>query len=130
MLKNILLHIKKWVTDKIFDFIDTSIQACYLSNETTITENIINVVIEQIYGCKISKVSSPSKIEFDYTETIHNVLSEREEYKPYKLSPDATKLLSHHVENLGRFLTAPLSIISNKVTPTYKMLKERIHSLG
>ena len=113
---------KKWIECKLIEFIDTSIQSCYLLNKTIITENIIKVVMEHIYGYSLDKFdSSFSGIDFDYSKSIRNIFSQRKEYGSYKLTSEATNLLICRTENLGKSLIHPMG-----KTFTYKSFKKQI----
>ncbi|MBL4653781.1 MAG: hypothetical protein JKY53_13105, partial [Flavobacteriales bacterium] len=121
---------QKWVKNRLLDFVDTSIQICYLLNKSTITDDIICVVIENIYGYMVNDYTLPSDIEFGYIDdTIRSIFSQRKEYGQYKLNSEATELLTLRIKNLGKFLIHKITTSMKKNPPTYQNLKKRFQEL-
>lgn len=120
---------QKWAEDKITDFIDTCIQVAHIKSTTEIDEDILKIVVTQIYGCNKmdqpeSSMSSPSKtITLNYNDIIYTVLS-REEYTQYRLTDTAEALLSQYVESLGSIL------ITGIEKNTYEGFTDHLNKIG
>lgn len=114
---------RKWLMEKLSDYIDTSVQVAYLVGKKDIDEDILDIVIRKIYGCNL-QIEHNSPLEFDYTDLINSILTKRKEYFPYKFTPEAKQKLSRYIETIGSML------ISSLPDKNYSSLQKSLQDYG
>lgn len=114
---------RKWLSEKISDYVDTSIQVAYLTGKNSIDKTMLDIVIKKIYGCNL-QIPSDLALEFDYTEMIDTALARKDEYAPYSFTPEAKRALSRYIETVGSIL------ISSLPQKNYTSLRDTLDDFG